>query len=122
MDTTTLTLPRDLMETVDEIARCDGRTPADVVRTALEIYAERAAPRLRTNGAGPARHEATRPEVVGAADDGRPWAERRTEYYAALGIDASTLPDWIGSVESGPDDGYDSTNIRDWIRATWKPE
>jgi len=61
-----------LVETVDEIARHDGRSPADVVRTALEIYAERAAGRLRTNGVGPARDEATRTKVVGAADDGRP--------------------------------------------------
>ncbi len=122
MDTTTLTLPRDLMETVDEIARCDGRSPTDVVRTALEIYAERAAPRLRTNGAGPVRDEATRTEVVSAAADGRPWAERRTECYAALGIDASTLPDWIGSVDAGPDDGYDSSNHEEWLAKNWVPD
>lgn len=110
MDTTILTLPKDLMETVDEIARCDGRTPADVVRTALEIYAERAAPRLRTNGAGPARDEATRPEVVGPADESVTSAERGQRRFASLGVGESTL-----------DDGYDSTNIKDWIRKTWRP-
>lgn len=117
---TTLTLPDELAETYAEIARRDGRTVDDVVRTALEIYAERAAQRLAPadiNG-----HEAPRPAAELPADDGRPWAERRAEYYASLGVDASALPDWIGMVEFGPDDGYDSSNIRDWIRANWKPE
>lgn len=115
---TTLTLPDELAETYAEIARRDGRTLADVVRTALEVYAERAAVDLdasRVDGPEPP------PTAVGPMEDGRPWAERRGEYYASLGIDASTLPEWIGIVESGPDDGYDSSNIRDWIRATWKP-
>ena len=117
---TTLTLPDELAETYAEIARRHGRSLDDVVRTALESYAERATVRVAANG----DHDDEPPRRAEAvpADDGRPWAERRTEYYASIGIDASTLPDWVGMVEHGPDDGYDSSNIKDWIRASWTPE
>ena len=116
----TLTLPDELADTYAKIARRDGRTLDDVVMSVLKVYAERAA--ARSTPTDVSEHQTPRPVADLPEDDGRPWSERRAEYYASIGIDASTLPDWIGSVESGPDDGYDSSNIRDWIRATWKPE
>ena len=111
MDTTTLTLPKDLMDTVDEIARRHGRSHADVVRTAIEVYAERTAPGLDVNGVEVVRHEVARPETADAEDDGGTPAEPGEHHFASLGVGEST-----------PSDGYDSTNIKDWIRRTWRPD
>lgn len=55
MDTTTFILPKELAEANAEIARRDGHAPSDVIRTALEIYAERAranSPTWSSHGSG----------------------------------------------------------------------
>jgi len=54
---------------------------------------------------------------------GQPKAELiRRAVDTLIAEDEPTLPSWFGIAESSPDDGYDSSNIRDWIRKTWRPE
>lgn len=103
---TTLTLPDELAETYAEIARRRGTTPTELMRDALEEFAEQSL--AEANGVkAPAPSwggsTETNPEEVAPADGGR--------RFASLGAGESTV-----------DDGYDSTNIKDWIRKTWRPD
>ena len=113
MATTTLTLPTELMETLDATARRRGMTPAELVRDALAAYV---VDTTTTAEPGPHSDEASTPPswLDSARATGIDTADELTDdgtRFASLGAGESTV-----------DDGYDSTNIKDWIRKTWSPD
>lgn len=121
MDTTTMNLPTDLVETLDATARRRGTTPAELMRDALAAYEGHSDVEPEGHGGGnPAltsRFSAARlPET-----EREPVQEGNDRRFASLGVGESRLPSWFGIAEA-PDDGYDSSNIKDWIRKTWNPE
>lgn len=111
MGTMTLTLPKALRETLNGLARRDGRSQADVVLTALEIYAERASAEPRVAGSEEAPLPSRNGIIDASENDPAHAADVRGRRFATLGVGESTI-----------DDGYDSTNIEDWIRKTCNPD
>lgn len=116
-----MNLPTDLVETLDATARRRGTTPADLMRDALAAYEGRSDVESEHHDGGdsipPSQFSAARmPET-----DRDPVPEDSDRRFASLGVGESRLPSWFG-IADAPDDGYDSSNIKDWIRKTWNPE
>jgi len=127
MDTKTLTpaalltievdLPKTLISALAEIARRDGRSQDDVMRTALEVYAERVAAKREVSVVA-GLHEAreplatTRPPQSGMVDtsDDESVAKHGARRFASLGVGESA------------DDGFDSTNHEEWLKKNWRPD
>jgi predicted transcriptional regulator len=98
MEKTTVYLSKDAMARLQQLAERRGQPADALIRQAVdELLATAEDERLLPRSLGIAN---------GALDDG----------------EEQPLPSWIGMVESGPDDGYDSTNYEEWLAKHWHPE
>lgn len=114
--TITVDLPKTLIAALAEIARRDGRSQDDVMRTAIEVYAERVTAKREASVVADldeARESAvtTPPSRRGMADtsDDESMPKNEAKRFASLGVGESA------------DDGFDSTNHEEWLKKHWRP-